>query len=137
MIKLVFRLFLKMLRLGEFRVCSVSSFQSRAALVRKLPCELNIFCVLTTAESRTSGKIYLTHPQPQVALSTVCTHLCSSYYAFNTCVIKIVIFNGGHLQVIFHTIRKDFATSGSKLFPLREVPILVRYANEENHCLIQ
>ena len=31
MIKLDFRLFLKMLRLGEFRVCSGSSFQSRTA----------------------------------------------------------------------------------------------------------
>ena len=32
---------------------------------------------------------------------------------------------------------KEFALSGSKFFPLREVPILKRDANEENHCLIQ
>ena len=42
----------------------------------------------------------------------------------------------------FHTIRncsyrKEFAPSGSKFFPLREVPILKRDAIEENYCLIQ
>ena len=48
------------------------------------------------------------------------------------------------IKVIFHTIhvrncslRKEFAPSGSKFFPLREVPILKRDAIEENHCLIQ
>ena len=45
-------------------------------------------------------------------------------------------------KVIFHTIRnclerKEFAPSGSKFFPLREVPILKTDAIEENHCLIQ
>ena len=46
------------------------------------------------------------------------------------------------VKVIFHTLRncshrKEFAPSGSKFFPLREVPILKRGAIEENHCLIQ
>ena len=46
------------------------------------------------------------------------------------------------VKVIFHTIRncsyrKEFAPSGSKLFPLREVPILKRDAIEEKRCLIQ
>ena len=45
-------------------------------------------------------------------------------------------------KVIFHTIRncsqrKEFASSGSKFIPLREVPTLKRDAIEENHCLIQ
>ena len=44
--------------------------------------------------------------------------------------------------VIFHTIRncslkKEFAPSGTKFFPLREFPILKRGAIEQNHCLIQ
>ena len=33
--------------------------------------------------------------------------------------------------------KNEFAPSGSKFFPLREVPILKRDAVEENHCLIQ
>ena len=48
------------------------------------------------------------------------------------------------VKVIFHTIsncycskRKEFAAFGSKLFTLREVPILKRDAIEENHCLVQ
>ena len=45
------------------------------------------------------------------------------------------------IKVIFHTIgtahMKEFAPSGSKFFPLREVPILKREAIEENHWLIQ
>ena len=46
------------------------------------------------------------------------------------------------IKVIFHTIRncllrKEFAPSGSKFFPLREVPILKSDAIEENHCLIE
>ena len=46
------------------------------------------------------------------------------------------------IKVIFNTIRncslrKEFAPSGSKFFPLREVPILKRDSIEENHCLIQ
>ena len=46
------------------------------------------------------------------------------------------------VKVIFHTIRnfskrKEFAPSGSKFFPLREVPILKKNAIEKNHCLIQ
>ena len=45
------------------------------------------------------------------------------------------------IKVIFHIImncsqRKEFAPSGSKFFPLREVPILKRDAIGENHCLI-
>ena len=32
---------------------------------------------------------------------------------------------------------KNFAPSGSKFFPLREVPILKRDAIEENHCLVR
>ena len=39
------------------------------------------------------------------------------------------------IKVIFHTKRN--CSSGSKLFPLREVPILKRDAVEENHCLFQ
>ena len=31
-------------------------------------------------------------------------------------------------------LKKEFAPSGSKFFPLREVPILKREANEENLC---
>ena len=46
------------------------------------------------------------------------------------------------LKAILHTIkncseRKEFAPSGSKFFPLREVPILKRDVIEENHCLVQ
>ena len=46
------------------------------------------------------------------------------------------------VKVIFHTIRncslrKEFAPSGSKFFPLRVVPILKRDAIEVNHCLVQ
>ena len=46
------------------------------------------------------------------------------------------------VEVIFHTkwdcfLRKEFAHSGSKFFPLIEVPILKRDAIEENRCLIQ
>ena len=46
------------------------------------------------------------------------------------------------VKVIFHTIwncssRKGFAPSGSKFFPLREVPILKTDAIEENHSFIQ
>ena len=46
------------------------------------------------------------------------------------------------VKVIFHAIRncsqrKEFTLSGSKFFPLGEVPILKRNAIEENHCLIQ
>ena len=46
------------------------------------------------------------------------------------------------VKVIYHTTRdcserKELAPSGSKFFPLREVPILKRVAIEANHCLIQ
>ena len=46
------------------------------------------------------------------------------------------------VNVIFHIIRnfslrKEFAPSGSKFFPLINVPILKREAIEENHCLFQ
>ena len=46
------------------------------------------------------------------------------------------------LKVILHVIRncslrKEFAPSGSKFFPFREVPIMKMDAIEENHCLIQ
>ena len=46
------------------------------------------------------------------------------------------------VKVIFHTLRnsskkKEFAPSGGKFFPLREVPILKRGAIVEKHCLIQ
>ena len=46
------------------------------------------------------------------------------------------------VKVIFLTIRncsqrKEFAPSGSKFFPFREVPILKRDAIEKNHYLIQ
>ena len=46
------------------------------------------------------------------------------------------------VKVIFHTKRncserKEFAPSGSKFFPLREVPNLKRDAIDENHCLLQ
>ena len=35
------------------------------------------------------------------------------------------------------SLRKEFATSGSKFFPFWEVPIFKRDTIEENHCLIQ
>ena len=38
------------------------------------------------------------------------------------------------VKVIFHTIKNY---SGSKFFPIREVPILKRDAIEEKHCSIQ
>ena len=46
------------------------------------------------------------------------------------------------VKMIFHTLsnwskRKEFPPSGSKFFPLREVPILKRDVSEETHCLIQ
>ena len=46
------------------------------------------------------------------------------------------------VKMIFHTLRnsplrKEFAPSGGKFFPLSEVPILKRDVIEENHCLIQ
>ena len=46
------------------------------------------------------------------------------------------------VKVIFHSIwncskRKEFAPSGSKFFPLREVQILKKDAIEGNHCLVQ
>ena len=46
------------------------------------------------------------------------------------------------IKVIYHTIRncsyrKEFAPSGNKFFPLREVPFLKRDVIEENLCLIQ
>ena len=46
------------------------------------------------------------------------------------------------IKVIYHSIRdrslrKTFAPSGSKFFPLREVPILKRDVIGENHNLIQ
>ena len=46
------------------------------------------------------------------------------------------------VKVIFRTLwncslRKEFASSWSKFFPLREVPMLKRDAIVENHCLIQ
>ena len=46
------------------------------------------------------------------------------------------------VKVIFLAIRncserKEFATSVSKFFPLREVPIMKRGAVELNYCLIQ
>ena len=46
------------------------------------------------------------------------------------------------VKVIFHTLRncsykKKFVPSGSKFFPLREVPILKRDTIVENHCLIK
>ena len=46
-------------------------------------------------------------------------------------------------KVIFHDIRncsytlKEFPHSESKVFPLREVPIMKRETFEDNHCLIQ
>ena len=46
------------------------------------------------------------------------------------------------VKVVFHAIRncslrKEFAPSGSKFFPIREVSIMKRDATEGNHCLIQ
>ena len=46
------------------------------------------------------------------------------------------------IKVIFRAIRnfslgKEIAPSGSKFFPLREVPILKRDTIEADHCLIQ
>ena len=46
------------------------------------------------------------------------------------------------VKVLFHTLRncslrKEFAPSGSKFFPLREVSILKRDVIVQNHCLIQ
>ena len=46
------------------------------------------------------------------------------------------------IKVIYHSkrdcsLRKKFAPSGSKFFPLREVPILKRDVIEENYNLIQ
>ena len=46
------------------------------------------------------------------------------------------------VKVIFYIIRNcskkiEFAPSGSKFFPLREILILKRDAIEENHCFIQ
>ena len=46
------------------------------------------------------------------------------------------------LIVIFHTLRncfsrREFAPSGIKFFPVREVPILKMDIIVENHCLIQ
>ena len=42
------------------------------------------------------------------------------------------------VKVMFLTIRgKEFASAGSKFFPIREVPILKRDRIEENHDLIQ
>ena len=42
------------------------------------------------------------------------------------------------IKGIFHAMRNcSFAPSGSKFFPLREVPFLKREAIEEDHCLIQ
>ena len=43
----------------------------------------------------------------------------------HTCIIKIATFKGGHPM---------WYTVGSKFFPLREVLILKREANEENLC---
>ena len=39
-----------------------------------------------------------------------------------------------HNELLF---KERIRSSGSKFFPLREVPILSRDAIEENHCLIQ
>ena len=46
------------------------------------------------------------------------------------------------VEVIFHLIKKcslmkEFASSGSIFFPLREVPTLKRDAIEEKQCLIK
>ena len=70
---------------------------------------------------------------------------CSSHYAVTHMCNKNSIIQGRSpnvVKVIFHTIRncslrKECAPSGSKLFSVREVPILKRGAIEENHCLIQ
>ena len=72
-------------------------------------------------------------------------HWRSSHYA-----VSHVRYKNSNIQgrspnaekVILHTIRncserKQFAPSGSKFFPVREVLILKRDAIEENHCLIQ
>ena len=45
------------------------------------------------------------------------------------------------INMIFNAIKncflkKEFAPSGSKFFPLREVPIMKKDAIEGNHCLI-
>ena len=49
---------------------------------------------------------------------------CSYHYAVTHLRNKTVTFKGGH-------------QCGSKIFPLREVPILKRDAIEEHHCLVQ
>ena len=72
-------------------------------------------------------------------------HWRSSHYAVTHVRNKNTIFQGrppNLVKVSFHTkgncfSRKEFAPSRSKLFPLREVPILKSDAIEENHCLIQ
>ena len=44
---------------------------------------------------------------------------------------------GGRVRgdFVLHSI--EFPPSGNEFFPLREVPILKRDANEEDHCLTQ
>ena len=61
-----------------------------------------------------------------------------------TCVMKIVYIQGRspnrasdlpyYKELLFN---EEFAPSGSKFFPLIEVPILKRDEIEENHCLFQ
>ena len=70
-----------------------------------------------------------------VAPITQCTHVCSKNSHIQGRSHNVV-------KVIYHTIkncslRKEFAPSGSKFFPLRAVPILKRDATEDNYCLAQ
>ena len=62
--------------------------------------------------------------------------------------INIQVRSPNVVKVILHTMtkcskrneiapRKEFAPSGGKFFPLREVPVSKRDAIEENHGLIQ
>ena len=72
-------------------------------------------------------------------------HWRSSHYAVTYVCNKNSNIQGrapNVVKVSFHTIRnfslrKEFAPSGSKFFPLRVVPILKRDTIEEIHCLIQ
>ena len=50
---------------------------------------------------------------------------------------KNIKIQGRSPNMVYHKdllLKKEFAPSGSKFFPLREVPILKREANEENLC---
>ena len=62
MIKLGFSLFLKMLRLGDLRVCSGSSFQSRTAKGKKMYSkDENLYAMFVDLKSFVKGM--LTHCQ--------------------------------------------------------------------------